>query len=502
MDQAAFEQRFDIARFVLMRKYRWARRIIRNLTPHYRQGATLAVDRYYRLYYGEQTEQWTDQEFVGALWHEVNHLLRKHPDRLEHFLPILPKGMDPRTVNVAADLEINDDLAQQDGIKLPPGLFYSHSVGHLPGLLAETHLREFVEGYEEQDDAPQQYIFMDDDEDFEGDGEGIPMPMPGGRGDPDDDDEEDDDADNNDESPGGSGDDDDELDDDEDGGDGVNAPSQPQFADPPPQQNPNKSPEDTGLDMPECGSGAGVEDPEELPPPDDTEQARLKREERKLDEDIIDAVNEGGSSGLPPGMTPAMHNAAVNRLVPKIDWRQQLAVELRTAFEQRADEAEEYSFRRRSRRQASFPDAILPGTFRPIPNLGVVVDISGSMNGPKVVAAMTEVKGILERLSIPMFTVYPCDTEVQGEYTVETEADIARILDDAGGGTNMMVGLHYAADRGSEVIVCLTDMDCSWDEKWLNGIPVIIGAIDGRRAAPSWARVITVRSAAELDLDG
>ena len=458
-----------MARFVLMRKFRWARRIIRNLTPVYRQGATLAVDRYYRLYYGDYTENWSDREFVGAMWHEVNHLLRHHPNRLEHRIGELPPGMDPRTVNVAADIEINDDLRATPGITLPPDLFYSDKVGHQAGHAAETHLREFIEEWEARElEEPDPDDYDDYEEDDDGDEYDGPN-MPGQSGDSDDGD----------------------ADEDEDG-DGVNAPPSPG------PSSQSQLPEETGLDMPECGSGAtGQDDPEDLDPPDDKEQARLKREERKLDEDIVEAVNEAGG-GLPPGMSEETKRAAIERLVPRIDWRQQLAVELRTAFEQRADEAEEYSFRRPSRRQASFPEAVLPGTFRPVPQLAVVVDVSSSMDGPKVVAAMTEVHGILQRLAIPVFTVYPTNRDVLGEFTVESEQDVQRIFERIGGGTDMMVGLHHAAQRGAEVIVCLTDMDCDWDDRFVAGIPVLIGGIDARRKAPSWARLIHVRDAADL----
>lgn len=75
---------------------------------------TMAVDQRGRLYYNPGfVQDLTDQELVGILWHEVNHLVRDHPTRGEN-LPNKRKRV------VAADLEINDD-ADEAGVALPQG---------------------------------------------------------------------------------------------------------------------------------------------------------------------------------------------------------------------------------------------------------------------------------------------------------------------------------------------------------------------------------------------
>lgn len=70
---------------------------------------TVAVDRWWRLYYSpEVLNAWTTEQAATALIHEVHHLIRDHAKR---------RGtVAPETWNIAADAEINDDLA---GMPIP-----------------------------------------------------------------------------------------------------------------------------------------------------------------------------------------------------------------------------------------------------------------------------------------------------------------------------------------------------------------------------------------------
>lgn len=458
--EARFQQRFDIARMVLERKYRWAKLTLRNLEPVARAEGTLAVDRFQRLYHGPTVDEWSDREFVGALWHEVNHLLRHHPDRLSH----LPKKakVDPKWVNLAADLEINDDLREQ-GLTLPEGVFYSDQFEQTEqGLAAEEHFQRFVDAIEEPPEPQEGDDEEGEGDDEEGDGEGD------GQG------------------PEGKG---------KGKSSGSNKPSN------------NPGPPD-----PQCGSGSGDEQQEwEEPEPSPEKQARQAKDQRKQDEEVVEAVE--GNGGLPPGMSSDVYEAAKLRLdKPEHDWKQTLAVEIRNAMEQRADEAEEYTFRRRSRRAGISDEFILPGSFRPIPKLGVVVDLSGSMDQQKLTAAMREVHGVLERLAIPAFDVYAWNTQHIATIPVQSNADIAKVFERRGGGTDMQSGVNYAAAHGSEVIIVLTDNETHWSQQGPDGLPVIIGGINrggswGRELSdkmhniPKWARVVDVEEVKEVQYD-
>lgn len=477
MDDAAFQQRFDIARMVLERKYRWAKYVLRNLQPVARAKGTMAVDKHLRLYHGPDADLFTDQEFLGALWHEVNHILRHHPERLGEIHK--PHKMDPRFVNLSADLEINDDLRAQ-GITLPGNVFYSDSPdiaenhAALEGRSAEEHFAQFVldrkppppaNGPSDKGDKPDK----GDDDGDEADSGFDPNAAPQ-QGD----------------SPGKGGDDDQNQSPPEQSG------SNPDGSDGEPD------PEDQEIPETDCGSGADGEDRDwEEPEPEPEERAKLDRDMSKSDEEVVNAVEQEG--GLPPGMSQEVYDQAVKRLdrPSEVDWKQTIAVEIRNAMEQRADEAEEYTFRRRSRRAAISDEFILPGSYRPIPRLGVVVDISGSMDAAKVTATFRELVGILDRLAIPSFVAYPWNTNLRGNpVTVSTASDVKKILERRGGGTDMQSGLDYAVAAGDEVIVVLTDNETSWEENGPEGVPVILCGINrrGHHVVPKWTRLVDVES--------
>ena len=451
----SFDTRFDMARWVLEKKYRWAKITLRNLTPIARDEGTLAVDKYLRLYHGPQADAWSDQEFVAALWHEVNHLLRHHPDRLAHLAQ--KHSMDPMMVNVAADLEINDDLLEQD-IALPKDCLTSEMFGHDPFQSAEAHFAQFVETREQQKE-PQPGPGEPGDE--EADGQGIPGDEPG----------------------------------------------------------PTMKPKTLPSNDPKCGSASGGNsDGEEPPPPDEADMGKLEKAIRDQAEAVVKEFeerkeagrqglsqqNRDGSDGESPGGADIYASAITYLGRSTYDWRIPFAVEVRNAIDQRSDEAEEYTFRRRSRRQAALGDEfILPGSYRPIPNLMLLCDVSGSMDRSKLTAAMIEVIGILERLAIPEFMVYPWNTEMALDQPVRvsTVAHIKEAFERRGGGTDMQAGVNRMVKDGAEVIIVLTDNETRWKPTGPHGVPVIIGGINRHKAypAPSWARVIDV--AEDFDYD-
>lgn len=92
---------------------------------------TLAVDMYWRLYYDPVAlTLWPVEIISGALYHEICHLLRNHPERMRNF--------DPRLSNIAADAEINDDLLRE-GVQLPAQPITPQSIGQSDNLLAEEY---------------------------------------------------------------------------------------------------------------------------------------------------------------------------------------------------------------------------------------------------------------------------------------------------------------------------------------------------------------------------
>ena len=93
---------------------------------------TLAVDRYWRLYYDPAVVvRWSVSELAGVLYHEVCHLLRDHAGRAV-------VTDDPHRWNLATDAEINNDL-KAEGIILPGHPVCPSGLGQEDGKLAEEY---------------------------------------------------------------------------------------------------------------------------------------------------------------------------------------------------------------------------------------------------------------------------------------------------------------------------------------------------------------------------
>lgn len=99
---------------------------------------TIAVDRHMRVYYGPELN-WTPDEILGALEHELGHICRNHFQRAEQLESETGKKVNYGRWNVAGDLEINDDLVFQlpAGYGVVPGVGTFSSLS--PGGIAEGY---------------------------------------------------------------------------------------------------------------------------------------------------------------------------------------------------------------------------------------------------------------------------------------------------------------------------------------------------------------------------
>ena len=100
---------------------------------------TMAVDRRWRCYVSPEFVDRLPVVELAAVWvHEVAHLLRDHHGRADLLLP--DERHDRFRVNVAQDLEINDDLLA-DGLALPADRVDPVGLDLPTGLLFEEYLR-------------------------------------------------------------------------------------------------------------------------------------------------------------------------------------------------------------------------------------------------------------------------------------------------------------------------------------------------------------------------
>ncbi|MEU1280816.1 VWA-like domain-containing protein [Streptomyces sp. NPDC005805] len=106
---------------------------------------TMAVDRHWRMYVSPSFVAATPEEELAAVWvHEVSHLLRDHHvrgDRIARERGLTGTGARLR-LNIAADLEINDDI-YGDGLVRPEGAVVPGTLGLPDGELMEDYLFRF-----------------------------------------------------------------------------------------------------------------------------------------------------------------------------------------------------------------------------------------------------------------------------------------------------------------------------------------------------------------------
>jgi predicted metal-dependent peptidase len=235
----------------------------------------------------------------------------------------------------------------------------------------------------------------------------------------------------------------------------------------------------------DCGSGAdGMPRPGEGPGGLAGWQADLLR--RQVAQDIIAHSKQAGT--VPAGLL----RWAEEILHPKVDWRRLLAAELRRAVAQVAG-AVDYSYRRPSRRSTIAGDVVLPALRRPVPEVAVVCDTSGSMTEDLLAMVLAEVEGLLRALGLArQVRVLACDTAVAPAQRVSSARQVQLI---GGGGTNMGAGLSAAVALRPRpaVTVVLTDGYTPWPGQAPKGTRVVVGLLGaGAPDAPSWARAVRI----------
>jgi predicted metal-dependent peptidase len=235
----------------------------------------------------------------------------------------------------------------------------------------------------------------------------------------------------------------------------------------------------------ECGSGADGQ-PHDCDQPGKLAgwQADLLR--RRVAQEIAE-------HGKQPGTVPAgLLRWAAGVLTPKVDWRRLLAAELRRAVSEVAG-AVDYSYRKPSRRSAVSGDVVLPALRRPVPEVAVVCDTSGSMTDDLLAMVLAEVDGLLRALGLARrVRVLACDTAVAPARRVTSARQVELV---GGGGTDMGAGIAAAAELRPKPAVCvvLTDGYTPWPFAAPKGMRVVVGLLgDGAPDAPRWSRSVRI----------
>jgi predicted metal-dependent peptidase len=202
--------------------------------------------------------------------------------------------------------------------------------------------------------------------------------------------------------------------------------------------------------------------------------------------------------GREPGTVAAGWLRWAESILPsKVDWRRVLAAEIRRGITAVAGKVD-YSYRRPPRRGHLHGDVVLPTLVRPLPEVAIVCDTSGSMHDRLLARALTEVEGILERAGLRRANVRVLAVDA-AVHTVRRVTRATQVELAGGGGTDMGAGISAAAGlrpRPSIVIV-LTDGFTPWPERPPAGIRVIVGllrelSLPMEWQPPAWARTVEI----------
>ena len=184
-------------------------------------------------------------------------------------------------------------------------------------------------------------------------------------------------------------------------------------------------------------------------------------------------------------------------LPSRIDWRRVLAAEVRSTVAAVAGKVD-YSYRRPSRRAHLLQGIVLPTLYRPVPDVAIVCDTSGSMHERLLARALAEVQSVIARAGLrhTQVRVLAVDAAV---HTVRRISRVEQVQLVGGGGTDMGAGINAAANlrpRPSIVIV-LTDGFTPWPDHPPAGARVLVGLLnDGTLppgwSPPQWARTILI----------
>lgn len=249
----------------------------------------------------------------------------------------------------------------------------------------------------------------------------------------------------------------------------------------------------------DCGSGC-----DNQPRPWDEAQGQSRPGDGLLGAEQAALLRLGAAAAIQhahnqqPGTVPGGWLRWAERILPsRVDWRRLLAAEIRAGIFSVAG-AVDYTYRRPSRRSRVSPRVILPALHRPVPQVAVVCDTSGSMHEQLLARALAEIEGILTKAGLrsAQLRVLAVDTVVHAARTVTKAAQVELL---GGGGTDMGAGIQAAAalKPRPSIIIVLTDGYTPWSDRPPNGIHVIVGLLAQHHAmplppTPSWARTIRI----------
>lgn len=245
---------------------------------------------------------------------------------------------------------------------------------------------------------------------------------------------------------------------------------------------------DHEIDSQRAGYGLGTQDHDGL------DEVRRESLRTMTAQAVAEHHLQNGCGSVPSGL----RRWANQILQPKANWQSILASAVRRGVHLRAGSAD-YSWQRPARRDHANSPVIHPGMTKPIPDIAVVVDTSGSMRKDDLSQALAEIHAILTRVVAgEAIRLYSVDTEVA---TNDRVFSTNRVTFKGGGGTDMRVGIAAAAATKPAAIIVISDGYTPWPDTRPRHAPMVIAAItraDGLRQVPKWMQAIDISNPSHI----
>ena len=229
----------------------------------------------------------------------------------------------------------------------------------------------------------------------------------------------------------------------------------------------------------EVGVGADAVDKNGNPVGDGVSPGEGELIKRQVAQDI----QEHKKRGTVPGF---LDRWADEILRSKVDWRTKLSAAIRGQIAN-VSGLTDYTYRRPSRRQSSFPRVVLPSLRGTLPKVSIAVDTSGSMGAKDLSRAAGEIAGVLSAINCEI-EIFAGDTQV---YEKQTIKDVRKMKLTGGGGTDMRVLIDTMDKAKCGFAILITDLETPWPETRPKHIRrlIIVGTRSGsENEVPNWAK--------------
>lgn len=204
--------------------------------------------------------------------------------------------------------------------------------------------------------------------------------------------------------------------------------------------------------------------------------ANRSPDERRMAMGIgVDPETVFSSLGVEPDVEPEVSAAMLEKklsamMVSKINWASKYGATS--------------TYAKRSRYQDSMrhlnPMPLLPGGVDSVPEVGVLVDNSGSMDREKINLAFSMLRTVLKKTNISEVSLYHGD--VQLNHVKESVKKLsADMLHEGGGGTDLgnVIREIAARPRRPQVLFVLTDAATPWPTRGeIKGMKIVVGLIN------------------------